>query len=286
MAPKRKPVAELGYVERHGKGWRVKLSIDSKFYCGPTHSIRPAAERDLFFARQKKSREEMCDFVRLLHNGNVFNGFLGYQKIHNTSVAQSHPRAFKKAAKEIKSLGAMRKTRPQSKIRTSKSGDASKLAGKSKATQNKASALNETIADSIGGKKLLLQLKKCHYEAIMTQRKMWEARPLLDKTGKPSMFAKLGSVGRIVVLQSGRGTNNVARITEVRKYLGQVNMPPVKEMLLELGADLLPDSPSSLEARINQYAECYSEGWDLDKMAFVALRLELGRSTIASERLA
>ena len=277
MAPNRRPVAEFGSVSQHGTGARIMVWLNGKLYTGPTRASRRWATCDLLMARKLQSREQMCLFVQLLHNGHCREHLRGYQKILS-KITQMQSSAVAKAAKVKKPLRAKRRARSPSKIKACKRGVANRPAGTFKSARTKDSPLQDTTPHSSDGKKLLLQLKRCHYEAIMAERKLWEARPLLDKTGKHSKFAKLGTVGRIVILQSGRGTNSAARITDVRRYLGEVDMPPIKEMLLDLGAELLPDSPPTLKARISQYAECYSEGWDLDKMPFVALRLELGKA--------
>ena len=248
------------------------------------------------FHTENPEGEQMGYFIELLHNGHAREDVEGYQRIVRASnlqapnhgvAKQSHSRSSKKAVKvPTRSRGVMRTIKRQPKIRRSKCGDASGLAGKSKVSRSKASTVNETIAGGGDGKKLLLQLKKCHYEAIMAGRKIWEARPLLGKSGRPSMPANLGTVGRVVILQSGRGTNNRARIVETRKYLGQANVPAINEMLLDLGTDLLPDAPSSFEARFDEYVSCYGKDHDLNTMSFVAMRLELERDITASAHAA
>ena len=124
-------------------------------------------------------------------------------------------------------------------------------------------------------RKLLLRVKKCHYKAIMAKRKLWEARTMFYKTGRPSLSWQLASIGRGVILQSGPGTSSVARITDLRLYYGQAGMSPIKEMLIDLGSELLPDAPPTLEARIKQYEECYHRNCELDKSPFIAMRLEV-----------
>ena len=73
-------------------------------------------------------------------------------------------------------------------------------------------------------KKLLLQLRKSHYDAIKEGRKKWEARALFDDEangGRRNSIDKLATVGREVVLQSGAGTNDRVRIAEVRRYTSE-----------------------------------------------------------------
>ena len=291
----------IRHIHRNGKGFRVRMKIHGKLFCGPTRAVRCFAEDDLYFARRCGSRAQMGHFIELLHNGYVIENLKGYQRILRTCLLsasnipapkhgvakQSHSRSSKKAVKvPTRSRGVMRTIKRQPKIRRSKCGDASGLAGKSKVSRSKASTVNGTIAGGGDGKKLLLKLKKCNYEAIMAGRKIWDVRPLLGKSGRPSMPANLGTVGRVVILQSGRGTNNRARIVETRKYLGQANVPAINEMLLDLGTDLLPDAPSSFEARFDEYVSCYGKDHDLNTMSFVAMRLELERDITASAHAA
>jgi hypothetical protein len=144
----------------------------------------------------------------------------------------------------------------------------------SKASKKRAKSKSKKARNK-DDRKLLLQVKKCHYNAIMAKRKLWEARTMFYRTGRPSLSLQLGFIGRSVILQSGPGTNNVARITDVRLYYGQAGMSPIKEMLIYLGSELLPDAPPTLEARIKQYEECYHKNCELDKSPFIAMRLEV-----------
>ena len=120
----------------------------------------------------------------------------------------------------------------------------------------------------------------------MAKRKLWEARPMLEKTGKTSLSWQLGTIGRIVVLQSGGGTNNVARITDVRLYYGQTDMHPIKEMLSDIGPELLPDAPPTLEAGLREYEKCYNAAkfyytrLEWDKMPFIAMRLDVEQAQV------
>jgi hypothetical protein len=114
-------------------------------------------------------------------------------------------------------------------------------------------------------KVLLLQLKRTHYDAIKSRRKRWEARPLFRDSNRgrgPSLYDTLATVGRVVVLQSGAGTNDRVRIAEVRRYIS------VQDMVSELAADLLPDHTD----RVRVYEDLYG---DLGcARGFVAMRLE------------
>ena len=121
-------------------------------------------------------------------------------------------------------------------------------------------------------KRLLLQLKRNHYDAIKSRRKLWEARPLVDSTGRPSIHNKLATVGRAVVLQSGADTNDRVRIAEVRRYTPCEREPPLQQMVVDLGARLLPDVPADTTARMQVYEALY--GVERCSCGFVAVRLE------------
>ena len=125
-------------------------------------------------------------------------------------------------------------------------------------------------------KVLLLQLKRPHYDAIKSRRKLWEARPLVDSKARgwqPSIFNKLAQVGRTVVLQSGAGTNDRVRVAEVRRYTSgtDAGASAVQDMVVELNADLLPDVVGARER-----AEVYTDLYGHQRCAggFVAMRLE------------
>ena len=106
---------------------------------------------------------------------------------------------------------------------------------------------------------ILLQLKRPHYDAIKERRKLWEARPLFDGSYRQTIYDKLAVVGNAAILQSGAGTNDRVRIVEVRRYVPRGMSYPLEEMVVELGADLLPDVA-------NHSQRCAS--------GFVAMRLE------------
>ncbi len=141
--------------------------------------------------------------------------------------------------------------------------------------------------DNDDQKVLLLQLKRPHYDAIKNRQKLWEARPLVDGEARgwqPSIFNKLAQVGRTVVLQSGAGTNDRVRVAEVRRYTaGTVaGSSAVQDMVVDLGADLLPDAAGARE-RAKVYTDLYGHRRCAD--GFVAMRLEWPReaSTAASD---
>ena len=120
-------------------------------------------------------------------------------------------------------------------------------------------------------KTLLLQLKRPHYDAIKERRKLWEARPLFDGSYRQTIYDKLAVVGNAAILQSGAGTNDRVRIVEVRRYVPRGMSYPLEEMVVELGADLLPDV-----ANTRGRAEIYESLYGIQRCArgFVAMRLE------------
>ena len=59
MAPKEKPISELGSVARHGNGWRARVLIGGKEITGPQRETKQEAQADLDRARQCASRNEM-----------------------------------------------------------------------------------------------------------------------------------------------------------------------------------------------------------------------------------
>ena len=133
--------------------------------------------------------------------------------------------------------------------------------------------------DSGDQKVLVLQLKRPHYDAIESRRKLWEARPLVDGEARgcqPSIFNKLAQVGRVVVLQSGAGTNDRARVAEVCRYTAGTDpgASAVQDMVVDLGADLLPDVAGARE-RARVYTDLYGHRRCAD--GFVAMRLEWPR---------
>ena len=102
----------------------------------------------------------------------------------------------------------------------------------------------------------MLQLKRPHYDAIKDRRKLWEARPLFDGSGRQTIHDKLAVVGNTVVLQSGAGTNDRVCIAEVRRYIPQGLSYPLQTMVAELGADLLPDAADD-DSRMKVYESLY-----------------------------
>jgi hypothetical protein len=168
--------------------------------------------------------------------------------------------------------------------------DSNKAQSAEGATTNK--SIKRTVADSnslakLAGeidsasanedKVLLLQMRRPHYDAIKDERKKWEARPVFRtvRSGwQQTIFDKLATVGRTVVLQSGAGTNDRMQISEVRRYIADedVGLHALRNMVRELGTDLLPDTVGE-EARIEVYKSIYGE-LQCSK-GFVAMRMQL-----------
>ena len=120
-------------------------------------------------------------------------------------------------------------------------------------------------------KTLLLQLKRPHYDAIKERRKLWEARPLFDGYFRQTIYDKLAVVGNAAILQSGAGTNDRVCIVEVRRYVPRGMSYPLEDMVVELGADLLPDVANT-RGRTEIYESLY--GFQRCARGFVAMRLE------------
>ena len=118
---------------------------------------------------------------------------------------------------------------------------------------------------------ILLQLKRPHYDAIKERRKLWEARPLFDGCYRQTIYDKLAVVGNAAILQSGAGTNDRVQIVEVRRYVPRGLSCPLVRMVVELGADLLPDVANT-RARVEIYESLY--GFHRCARGFVAMRLE------------
>ena len=139
------------------------------------------------------------------------------------------------------------------------------------------STSSSLTAAALQDKALLVQIKRPHYDAIMAGRKKWEARPLQFASKhngwKQTHYDKLATVGRTVVLQSGAGTNDRLQISEVRRYTtnDSVELQDLRNMVRELGSDLLPDTEDE-EARIEVYQALYGE--EQCSKGFVAMRLE------------
>ena len=72
------------------------------------------------------------------------------------------------------------------------------------------------------------------------------------------------------MLQSGANTNDRVRIVEVRRYIPHGSSHPLLDMVVELGADLLPDVADT-GARARIYESLFG---DRCLRGFVAMRIE------------
>ena len=64
MAPKERPISELGSVVTHGNGWRARVLIDGKQIIGPQRATKKEAGADLALARQRASRDEFAQCLQ------------------------------------------------------------------------------------------------------------------------------------------------------------------------------------------------------------------------------
>ena len=126
-------------------------------------------------------------------------------------------------------------------------------------------------------KKMLLQVRRSHFNAIQSERKLWEGRPLVErrKDGSfaPWKFLHLATEGRVVKFQSGSRPNLVMRVAEVRYFVRNKcsSITPEQAMVMELGSELLPDAADA-GARVQVYRDIY--GVDRCSRGFVAMRLQ------------
>ena len=132
-------------------------------------------------------------------------------------------------------------------------------------------------------KKMLLQLKRRHFAAIKLERKTWEGRPLVERTKDgsfaPWKFLHLATEGRVVKFQCGPPPNLLMQVAEVRFFWPneRSSIPPEQAMVMDLGADLLPDVAGA-NARVQVYRDIY--GADRCAHGFVAMRLKWAADAI------
>jgi len=156
--------------------------------------------------------------------------------------------------------------------------------------------------ESDGDEILLWQVDRYDFQAIKSQRKRWEAIPLVRRMkggGKGAAFAfwedlDLVTEGRVVKFRSYSASYGVPpqlfmRVAEVRFYVPhelleilrsalrffvpheRLAVLPQQDMVKELGTDLLPDVADA-SARVQVYLEIY--GADRCACGFVAMRLK------------
>ena len=295
MPPKgsRGSLVSLGNVSSHADGWRVRAKVGGISVYGPFRAQRRDADADLLRARAASSHEgyravlnELLEDARLgrdvadsgggeLASSGAGSSGLGIRRrgggrgvVDDAAVAVAEPRsvARKRSAgvlggAEDPGLGELVSSGAGSVVDAAVS-----VAGPSVVVRKRPACV-------LGGpdhRRLLLQLRRVHYDAIKAGRKVWEARPSyqLRKGGWcESSFSQLAAVGRVVVLQSGAGTNDLASVVEFRRY------EDVKVMVGELGIGLLPDSPDSA-SRVKVYEELYSDVEQRNR-GFIAMRLRI-----------
>ena len=154
-------------------------------------------------------------------------------------------------------------------------------ASKSDSAMSKDSMVEASVTlasrQSDSAKKMLLQVKRSHFDAIKSERKLWEGRPLVErrKDGSyaPWKLLHLATEGRVVKFQSGPPPNLVMRVAEVRRFVPnkRSSITPEQAMVMELGSELLPDAADA-GARVQVYRDIY--GVDRCSRGFVAMRLQ------------
>ena len=304
MAPPCKSTEQLGSVASHGNGYRARVKVDGKRCDGPQRATRAEAQADLDRARKCKSRAEMkihlaeaqADLATAC-NSNMSrveqrpeaDRSDGQPDLSSSEdgveqpAVQVHKRLRTKhepgAANENVGVAMFNGVSQPAVARDLQSRSESAVATDSGALQKSSSSNALKPATESGTndeqKKLLLQLRRPHYDAIKDRRKKWEARPLLNdeaKGGRRSWIDALATVGREVVLRSGAGTNDRVRIAEVRRYAPDPRHgDPLYNMVAALGSDLLPDV-AGMRARMRVYEDLY--GHSRCAKGFVAMRLE------------
>ena len=243
-APRLKDASELGTVAKHGDGWRALLQFGrGVMVIGPTHcagAARKRAEADLAQARLASTRDEMQRCLSRMSSASRPDA--------TTSLADplpqqglTHPRGVEQPAGQVRKR-LRTKTKPDAANenldvamdsgvlqpiaatqlpRCSESNVATECGALQQSGSSNASEPPAEAKSTDDQKKLLLQLRRSHYDAIKEGRKKWEARALFDDEangGRRNWIDKLATVGREVVLQSGAGTNDRVRIAEVRRY--------------------------------------------------------------------
>ena len=125
---------------------------------------------------------------------------------------------------------------------------------------------------------MLLPLRREHFDASNSRRKLWEGRPIYERrkdgSFKPWRLSPLLTLGRRVLLQSGTPPLLEMRIVDIRYFYSSRSNPRMTalgSMVMELGNELLPDI-SSPRARMAVYHEYY--GPDLCARGFVAMKLD------------
>ena len=302
MPPPRKSTEELGSVAAHGNGYRARVCIGGKECRGPQRATRMEADADLHRARECKSRAEMqMHLAEALVKATARNSKPeaersdGQPDLSSSEDGAEQPavQARKRlrtkqapgAANEKLGVAMFGGVSQPAVARDLPSRSESAVATDSGALQKGSSGDAPKPAAESGThdeqKKILLQRRRPHYDAIKDRRKKWEARPLFNdeaKGGRRSWIDALAIVGREVVLQSGAGTNDRVRIAEVRRY---ADGDPLYNMVAALGSDLLPDVADT-RARMRVYEGLY--GNSRCAKGFVAMRLEFPQSHVCQQK--
>ena len=226
---------------------------------GPTRATTAEANKDLAKAWTYAPREDILECVRKLSKTNA----LARGVAQPAGSVEHH--AGSAASSGVSIVG---------KTGNSSSGVAQSAAAEQFPSHAGCVGTRERSADLNSGenrKTLLLQLKRPHYDAIKERRELWEARPLFDRSFRQTIYDKLAVVGNAAILQSGANTNDRVCIKEVRRYVPRGISYPLEDMVVELGADLLPDVANT-RGRTEIYESLY--GFQRCARGFVAMRLE------------
>ena len=129
--------------------------------------------------------------------------------------------------------------------------------------------VHSTVSAKADARILMLQVKRCYYDAIKSGRKRWESRPLFEKRMngcfQPWKGFSLATKGRKIKFQSGPPPLLQMQVAEVRCFLC------AKDMVKELGEELLPDDVNA-NARIKSLSKIY--GAEVCNSGFLAMRLK------------
>ena len=129
--------------------------------------------------------------------------------------------------------------------------------------------VHSTVSAKADARILMLQVKRCYYDAIKTGRKRWDCRSLLEKRRDGCFYLwsyiHLATKGREILFQSGRPPFVRMQVAEVRFFAS------AKAMVEELGDELLPDDADA-NARFKSLSEIY--GAEVCNSGFVAMRLK------------
>ena len=117
MAPKQKPLSDLGVVARKGNGWRavMKLSSTSRFYA-PVRDSQKAAEEDLHLMRAAASRDDVPRVVKDLHDAG--GGVAAPSSMSDRPQEQNMPNARGNTILAIKAETSFKEETSSKRVRT------------------------------------------------------------------------------------------------------------------------------------------------------------------------